>query len=187
MIDLFVNTIIVFGIFCILSIKKLICRENTIKDKVLFIFCILYSSVMISILIIPNYNLFPFYIVLPDNNHFEYQNLIPFKTITEQLKNIIDGTEAFYNIKNCVGNVAIFVPLPICIKITNKKIKIQYCLFIAIGFSIIVECIQSRIGRIADIDDVVLNSIGAIIGTIFYILVKKSQFLIKKFKPNTSL
>ena len=54
--------------------------------------------------------------------------------------------------------------------------------------SISIECTQLMIGRIFDVDDIILNVLGGMIGFLLYrILDKLSQYLPKVFKSKISL
>ena len=138
------------------------------KANIIQISIVFYFSIIISILIIPRWNAVPFYFIISNNDFFEQKNIIPFKTIIEQINEIIDGKEIFYNFKNLVGNIVLFIPFPISLKLTNNKLNILSCLIISVLFSVTVEFIQSFIGRIVDIDDIILNSLGSLLGALLY-------------------
>lgn len=88
-------------------------------------------------------------------------NFIPFKEIFRY----DIGSSLF--IKNILGNMIMFIPMGIFIKkylkLDNKKIVILLLFII----SMTIEVIQLIIGRVYDIDDVLLNIIGGFIGFLF--------------------
>ena len=92
-------------------------------------------------------------------------NFIPFKTITTYVKALFDGSMNI-PIKNLVGNFILFLPMGIYLPFFLKKINRGYLFFISMVFLLfIVEVIQlvTRRGSF-DIDDFILNMLGALIG-----------------------
>jgi glycopeptide antibiotics resistance protein len=94
-------------------------------------------------------------------------NIVPFKTINTYLKAMADGSMNIdIPVKNLAGNVILFFPmgiyLPLFFRKTNKA-GIFFMSMIAMLF--IVEAIQlvTRRGSF-DIDDFILNILGAFIG-----------------------
>lgn len=66
-------------------------------------------------------------------------------------------------------NVVLFVPLGILSPLIYKKMdKLRYILGTGLGFSILIELSQLLNNRRTDIDDLILNTVGAIIGFILY-------------------
>ncbi|MBQ3021029.1 MAG: VanZ family protein [Bacilli bacterium] len=89
-------------------------------------------------------------------------NFIPFKEIMRYPYN----SSLFY--KNVLGNVLLFVPFGYFVnnKLKNKSIIIN--IFMTLVTSLSIEIIQMNIGRSFDIDDIILNLLGGIIGYIIY-------------------
>ena len=97
-------------------------------------------------------------------------NLIPFK---EMLRYSI-GSLGF--IKNTIGNIVLFVPYGFfCFYYTKEK-RISIGILVACIASFCIELVQFLIGRSFDIDDIILNVFGAIIGFLLY----KLLFFISK-------
>lgn len=96
-------------------------------------------------------------------------NLIPFR---EMLRYDI-GSKLFY--RNVVGNMLIFIPYGFFVSYFLKLKKISINFLLTFLVSITIEITQYKIGRVFDIDDIVLNIIGSMIG--FYIF-----FFISKMK-----
>lgn len=96
-------------------------------------------------------------------------NLIPFKTISETLKN----SSLYYIIINTLGNIFIFIPFEyFFIEFTKNKRMIINLLFIIIACTSI-EIIQYvfKVG-VLDIDDIILSTLGMFT---FYILYTKKH------------
>ena len=102
---------------------------------------------------------------------FRTINLIPFRTIIDYLFNedVIVRSFAFSNI---MGNIAIFIPLGIYIPLLiNKKSIFTNSAIVAL-ISLCVEIVQYilAIGT-ADVDDIILNTIGGLLGILIFKLV----------------
>ena len=96
-------------------------------------------------------------------------NLITFTEITRYEL----GSDLF--IYNVIGNILVFVPFGFFVSqfINAKKvITISAITFIS---SLTIELVQYRIGRAFDVDDIILNIIGGIIGFLVYIALKAIQ------------
>ena len=94
-------------------------------------------------------------------------NYIPF---TEIFRYEI-GSKMF--ILNVIGNIAIFIPFGYFISYYLKTDKLFPVLFITLITSLCIELVQLYIGRSFDIDDILLNCIGGILGFIIYRVLKK--------------
>ena len=164
-----INTIVLFVFFYIIYIGWLYITKTPPKKttKCIQITSVLYLSILVSVLIIPSWNFSPFYFVLSSNSHFEDFNYIPFKTIITQLSNIVNDIDRLYCLKNLIGNLFAFLPFPILIKLSIPQAKTYLCFFVPIVLIVLIECIQTKVGRVFDVDDIILNSLGAIVGGIF--------------------
>lgn len=104
-------------------------------------------------------------------------NFIPFKTIIYY----ISGNEGFrIAITNIIGNIAAFIPLGFLLPIIFKRIrKFPKIILTSFSVSLLFEVIQllMAIGSF-DIDDILLNVFGSLIGYIFYTLISKNFTLI---------
>ena len=107
-------------------------------------------------------------------------NIIPF---TEILRYEI-GSNAFN--MNVLGNILIFLPFGYFISSYVKAKKVNHILFISIITSFTVEIVQHYIGRSFDIDDILLNVVGSILGFLLYISLNAiSKHLPKFFHSST--
>ena len=96
-------------------------------------------------------------------------NLIPFNSIKEYI--MVDNGFGEYRLvdMNIWGNVLMFIPLGIYILVHGKKLSLTKCVLLIIGSSVFIEIIQYIFARGAtDIDDVILNTLGGVIGIGIY-------------------
>lgn len=94
-------------------------------------------------------------------------NFVPFKTISEYISALFDGSMNIdIPIKNLLGNLMMFLPmgiyLPYYVKKINKIGKFTLAMIILL-FVIEVTQLVTRRGSF-DIDDFILNMVGALIG-----------------------
>ncbi len=89
-------------------------------------------------------------------------NFIPFKEISRYNYT----SSLFY--KNVLGNVLLFIPFGYFVNTILKNKKIIICMLITTITSLSIELIQMNIGRSFDIDDILLNICGGILGYIIY-------------------
>ena len=90
-------------------------------------------------------------------------NIIPFK---EMFRYKI-GSRLFF--KNVIGNLLMFIPFGFFTAYILREIKLRWVFIITLIISIAIEIIQTKIGRIFDIDDVILNVVGGVVGFLIYI------------------
>lgn len=89
-------------------------------------------------------------------------NVIPFRTILPYLRGEKGWMITIFNIG---GNIGLFIPVGILIPFVIRTLTLRKTLMIALGVPLLIEMVQVifRIG-IFDIDDVILNAIGVLIG-----------------------
>lgn len=140
---------------------------DTFGHKLFRAFCWLAFIAYISILA---YLLFfsEYYGRTEQNSIYRY-NLKPFFEIRrcfEQFKYI--GLEGF--LTNIVGNILAFVPFGFCLPLLEKKQDNFFKIFIGTAFfSFAIESVQLyyKVGSF-DVDDIILNTLGGIIGFAAY-------------------
>ncbi len=101
-------------------------------------------------------------------------NLVPFKEIGRfiRYRDILGNTAVGLNL---LGNVAAFIPFglfaPVLIK---REARLWQTAFFTMLLSLIIECIQlvTKVGSF-DVDDIILNTLGGIIGGIICFLYRK--------------
>ncbi len=90
-------------------------------------------------------------------------NLVPFKEI---LRYSI-GSENFN--RQVIGNIILFIPLGFFFTYYTKIKKIGSITIVSALISFTIETVQKYIGRSFDIDDIILNAVGGIIGFLIYV------------------
>ncbi|MBR5783196.1 MAG: VanZ family protein [Clostridia bacterium] len=84
-----------------------------------------------------------------------------------------------YFIINCLGNIGIFLPPGLLIPLL-WKIKPWQVVLLGSGTSLLIELLQLALPRYTDIDDFMLNTLGAFLGVLIYKYLHPS--FVKKFK-----
>ena len=121
---------------------------------------ILYREMLALIFII--YVLCLFYVVTFGDVGWSNSNFIPFK----EMFRYSFGSNLF--IKNVLGNIIMFVPYGFFVSyyLDLKKPLSAFLLVLLVSTSI--ETTQLLIGRVFDIDDIILNIVGGMIGFVIY-------------------
>lgn len=135
---------------------------------------VLYEELLKLFFII--YILCLFQIVTAQDVSFGGVNIIPFKEIFRYEA----GTYLFY--KNILGNVLLFLPFGFFVGYFIKVKKVSVMLLLSFIVSISIETTQLAIGRVFDVDDVILNVLGGLIGFLLYKLLNK--IIPEKLKKN---
>lgn len=112
--------------------------------------------------------LFPPYMFRPFQFSLSRVNLIPFKSFHSLLTNP----------KEPIGNILLFMPFGF-FSVLNDRVKagrrLLNVLWRTALISVVMEGIQTFIGRVTDIDDVIINTIGGVIGGIVCIIWHKTR------------
>lgn len=171
--------LIVRGLILFLRKRKNV--KNNIKKEILLNAFALYIFLLIGV------TLFPIGIYWGDNivNYDSLPiNYIPIRSIIRQFSDLGNGLFSFkfqiyLLMRNIGGNIMLLVPLSIFLpmlwdKYRSFKSTILFC--IVLSFSIeILQLLENifhiGLGRISDIDDLLLNTVGAILGFKFYSIV----------------
>lgn len=92
-------------------------------------------------------------------------NLIPFNGIWV----ILQQGDIKYIVLNIIGNITMFIPIGFLIPLLWNKLRgFITVLAYGIGLSLLIETLQFFISRGTDIDDLILNTLGVLLGYIFY-------------------
>lgn len=141
---------------------------------------IILNVFFIYILCVLSVTLFPMSIDFDENYHWVSVNIIP---IIGTIRDITKTTkDAFWHdymikfwIKNIAGNAVLLLPLGVLIPALwskyNSMIKITliaFCLSLSIETIQLASCYIGNAGRAFDIDDILLNTVGASLGFVFY-------------------
>lgn len=105
---------------------------------------------------------------------FDIATAFPFRVNLVPLVNLFDYDSKRDLLLNVIGNVAMFIPsgivLPIIYKRLDTFIKV---IFAGGGISLCIEMMQLPFSvRASDIDDLILNSVGVMLGYGIYALVR---------------
>ena len=157
--------LIIFVSVVIITLRLTYLKEN---GKIIF-----HKELLMLIFII--YILCLYHVVTVQDINYGGINLVPFK---EMFRYDI-GSYKF--IKNIIGNILLFMPYGFFSSyyLNNKKLGTNIILCLVATFTI--ESIQYYIGRVFDIDDIILNVIGGIIGYLFYIALMAIKERLPKF------
>ena len=150
----------------ILSISVFLVIKHIFKinnNKLLFLF-ILYLIGLISLTILPKMYFIDGRIVFK-NEGFKFLNLIPFRIFYDTIIEIKKGN-IYYLVFSLIGNIIMFIPigiiLPILFNCNYKK-----TIFIGFLISLFIEMTQLIfLNRETDIDDLILNTVGVMIGLV---------------------
>lgn len=121
-------------------------------------------------------------VTFQDVSSFGSNNFTPFREILRY--NF--GSRLF--IKNIIGNMVMFVPYGFFVAYyaNTKTWKGEFALVLVA--SLVIESTQLAIGRVFDVDDILLNVIGGMFGYfIYYLLGKLANLFPKVFKSNIFL
>lgn len=132
--------------------------------------------VYICIIVIARFTFFPFSKVDEKIQPliFDLERLYPFRINLEPFIHLFDYSIYNEAILNLVGNTTMFIPLgivwPAVYKDLNTPIKV---IVAGIGFSLCIEILQLPFyDRVTDIDDLILNTSGFLIGYFIYLLIR---------------
>lgn len=134
------------------------------RKEVLFYREILLLFFMIYVLCLFQIVTFEDPMIATYDNHF---NLIPLKEILRYSF----GSRLFF--KNVIGNLVMFVPYGFFASYYTKMDNKRYAFILILFASVTIEMTQLAIGRVFDIDDIILNVIGGMIGYGVYRMLSK--------------
>ncbi len=142
--------------------------------------------VYICIVVVARFTFFPFSKVNGEIQPlvFESAKAFPFRVNWVPFINLFDYPEMRDILINVIGNTAMFIPLGIVWPSVYKGLDTHWKIISAgIGFSICIEILQLPFyDRVSDIDDLLLNSLGFIIGYLLYLLVKQINNKVRRIK-----
>ena len=145
----------------IIMVSFRICYLVTTKEKI-----VLYKE--LTMLIFGIYILCLFQVVtFQDDASWATNNFIPFKEIMRY--NIT--SRLFF--KNVVGNMIMFLPFGFFVSYYLKSEKLTLPLFLILIASISIEVVQLLIGRVFDVDDILLNILGGLLGYGLYFILRR--------------
>ena len=133
-------------------------------------FC--YLVVLLRVTVIPNWRIlnmgdgtYRFFIGFGDPLPV---NWIPFQTVWMYLRGdlpVNPGDVVMMSFANLVGNVLLLTPMGFLLPLLYDRMRFwNKTLLLGVTFSLTLEMVQYFLGRTADIDDVLLNSLGILLG-----------------------
>ena len=134
---------------------------------------ILHKELMSLIFII--YILCLYFVVTGQDINYGGVNLIPIK---EMFRYEI-GSYKF--MKNIIGNILLFIPYGFFCSYYLENKKVSTNVIICLIATLCIETIQYYIGRVFDIDDIILNVLGGFIGYLLYIVLSTVRSKLPKF------
>ena len=158
---------VVISVIVMISFRTCYLIKN--KEKI-----VLYKE--LSMLIFGIYILCLFQVVtFQDDVSWASNNFIPFREIMRY--NI---TSRLF-IKNVLGNMIMFLPFGFFTSYYLKSEKINLPLLLTFIASLSIEMVQLIIGRVFDVDDIILNLLGGIIGYSIYSILRKISEALPNF------
>ncbi len=149
--NLFDNASKAIILITILIISLRLIYLISVKQKI-----ILYKELLFIVFVL--YIVCLYYVVTFKDNNYGTNNLIPFNEIFRY----DFGSKLF--IKNIIGNILLFVPFGIFITGYTKNRYLFKTLAFSIIGSCLIEYVQHIIGRTSDVDDIILNVLGGVVG-----------------------
>ena len=118
-------------------------------------------------------------VTFTDDVTWSTNNFIPFKEIMRY-----SITSRLF-LKNVIGNMIMFLPFGFFISYYLENKKPYLTIVLTLIASIAIESVQMVIGRVFDVDDILLNLCGGMLGyLIYYLLYKLSEKLPSVFKSD---
>lgn len=121
-----------------------------------------------------------YYVVTYQDVNYGGVNLVPFK----EMFRYSFGSPKF--IKNVVGNIIMFIPFGFFVSYYLKANKLSYPVILTLIVSLTIELVQLKIGRVFDIDDVILNVVGGFCGFLIYVGLSAISNRLPKFMKRDS-
>lgn len=160
--DMFVNIWPMLFIFTVISVSLRIAYFIYSREKM-----VIHRELLTLLFII--YILMLYYVVAETDPVSDISkvtfNLVPFREIFRY------DLDSPLLIKNVIGNIVLFVPFGLFASYYLRKHKLLPVLIITMITSIAIEGTQRVIGRIFDVDDIILNVTGGLIGYILFIFI----------------
>ena len=92
-------------------------------------------------------------------------------TLFKELTRYQFGSRLF--IRNILGNILMFIPFGFFTSYFLKLDKKRIIVYLTLVVSVVIELIQLKIGRAFDVDDIILNTVGSLLGYFLYRLMDK--------------
>ncbi len=103
-------------------------------------------------------------------------NTDTFQVFFDSIRNMKTGNYQYFVI-NVLGNLIAFVPLGIFIPLIFPSRKVFSVVMIGFCTSLLIEIIQLTVIRATDVDDIMLNTLGTLLGYLIYRFVFKKKHI----------
>lgn len=147
-------------------------RRFSLKHELLLTIYVLYLVSLASVVFFPDRKE-----MFGDNG--EYLILPVYSTIPGHMTFGILEEFGFWSrefLINIFGNIIVFIPVGFLTPLVQKRARnVKNALCFAVVFPLCIEFVQAFIGRTADIDDVVLNFSGLMLGWLIYAIILKRK------------
>ena len=162
--DVWPMLIIILVIICSLRITYLITKHKKflLHRELIYLISIIYLLCL-------------FHVVTFQDVNYGASNFVPFKEIFRYSF----GSPKF--IRNVIGNIMLFIPFGFLSSYLLKNRKFSVVTILTLIASLTIETVQYYIGRVFDIDDIILNLIGGIVGFLIYVGLDAIKNKIKLF------
>ena len=168
--DIWPMLIIILFIVCSLIFSYIITRHKRFQlhKEIIYLIAIVYILCL-------------FHVVTFQDINYGESNFVPFKEIFRYSI----GSDKF--LKNVLGNIMLFIPYGFLASyfLNNKKLSVITVLTIIATTTI--ETVQYYIGRVFDIDDIILNVLGSIIGFLVFVGLDAIRSKLKILRNDTVL
>ncbi len=114
-------------------------------------------------------------VTFQDEVDWATNNFIPFQEIMRYQVT----SRLFF--KNVLGNMIMIFPFGLFVSYYLKVENIKLPLLLTLIASISIELVQLAIGRVFDVDDIILNCLGGILGYFIYKIIKRIGEKLPKF------
>ncbi len=134
---------------------------------------VIYKEILGLVFVI--YILCLYHVLTYQNTGYAGVNFTPFK----EMFRYAFGSQKF--IKNIIGNIVLFIPFGFFTSYYLNQKKVLVPTFITLAVSLCAEAIQYHIGRVFDVDDILLNVFGGFLGYLIFIGLSAIRSKLPKF------
>lgn len=148
-------------------------KKETIRNIVGVLFILYIAALFFILFLFGRRSGNQFGLEVFSKEHFDMINLIPFATISSFFEHLKDGTLSMNIVRmNMAANLIMFVPMGVALPVLfEKKFNKLWrvILFVAILVGVIEVLQFLTFAGSADIDDLILNTAGAVVG---YVIIR---------------
>lgn len=183
---------IILPIYCIFRvnyIKRKLNGKYKVWHEVGLIALVIFLIGIISQTIIPEFEFYNGKIKIAEFINTDRFNLVPFKIMYQTFIEVFRYKNISYFYISLLANILIFIPIGLLLPLLFEKYRnIKNTILFGIIFSLCIETTQIILPRATDIDDIILNAFGTLLGFgIFYIIKKYIPKIIEMTKAITIL